>query len=238
MNVNSIKLILIFLALLVAMPAYAMPGEYVVLLHGLVRTNRSMNSLEAYLSKQGYEVLNIDYPSRKYQIPELAAMVREEVISKTSRAGKVHFITHSMGGIILRYIQKNYPLPNLGRVVMLSPPNQGSELADKMGSFPLFEWIVGPAGKQLGTDSNSVCRELGKADFELGVITGDESLYWINSSMIPGEDDGTVSVESARLEGMADFLVVHTSHPFIMNNETVMKQSVHFLQKGTFDKEE
>lgn len=238
MTANSIKSLLVLLVLLVAMPAYAMPGEYVVLLHGLIRTNRSMNSLETYLSQQGYEVLNIDYPSRKYEIPQLAAMIREEVISKTSSAGKVHFITHSMGGIILRYMQKNNPLPNLGRVVMLSPPNHGSELADKMGNFPLFEWIVGPAGKQLGTANNSICRELGKPDFELGVITGDESLYWINSSMIPGEDDGTVSVESARLEGMADFLVVHTSHPFIMNNETVMKQCVHFLQEGTFSKDE
>lgn len=238
MSTHSVKVLFVFLVFFVAMPAYAMPGEYVVLLHGLIRTNRSMNSLETYLSQQGYEVLNIDYPSRKHQIPELAAMVREEVISKTSNAVKVHFITHSMGGIILRYMQKNNPLPNLGRVVMLSPPNHGSELADKMANFPLLEWIVGPAGKQLGTDNNSICRELGKPGFELGVITGDESLYWINSSMIPGEDDGTVSVESAKLEGMADFLVVHTSHPFIMNNETVMKQCVHFLQKGTFSKDE
>jgi hypothetical protein len=238
MTANFHKFLLALLVLLIAMPAYSAPGEYVVLLHGLVRTNNSMNDMEKNLSSQGYVVLNIDYPSRKYEIPELAAMVREEIISKTPDAVKIHFITHSMGGIILRYIQKNNPLPNLGRVVMLSPPNHGSELADKFGNIKLFEWIVGPAGKQLGTDNKSVCRELGKADFELGVITGDESLYWINSSIIPGEDDGTVSVESAKLEGMADFLVVHTTHPFIMNNKMVMKQSVHFLQNGTFDKRE
>jgi len=238
MNANSIKLFWILLVFLAAMPAYSMPGEYVVLLHGLSRTSRSMNSLETFLSKEGYQVLNIDYPSRKYPVSELAAMVREEVVSKTPDAGKVHFITHSMGGIILRYMQNNNPLPNLGRVVMLSPPNHGSELADKMGNFRLIGWIIGPAGKQLGTNDNSICRKLGKPDFDLGVITGDESLYWINSSIIPGEDDGTVSVESARLEGMADFLVVHTSHPFIMSNETVMKQCVHFLEKGTFSRDE
>jgi triacylglycerol lipase len=238
MIVKIIKSIIVFLVFLVAMPAYSMPREYVVLLHGLARTNGSMNDLESFLSQEGYQVLNIDYPSRKYQISELAAMIREEVISKTPNAGKVHFITHSMGGIVLRYIQKNDPLPNLGRVVMLSPPNHGSELADKAGNLRLVEWIIGPAGKQLGTDDNSVCRELGKPDFELGVITGDESIYWINSLMIPGKDDGTVSIESAKLEGMTDFLIVHVSHSFIMNNKTVMRQCVHYLQKGTFDKKE
>ena len=101
-----------------------------------------MKALEMFLSEQSYEVLNIDYPSKKYQISELANIVRKEVISKTSDAGKVHFITHSMGGIILRYIQKYNPLPNLERVVMLSPPNHGSEVVDKLGDLWLFEFII------------------------------------------------------------------------------------------------
>lgn len=218
------------------MPAYSEPHEYVVLLHGLARTNGSMNDLEAFLSEQGYEVLNMDYPSRKHRIPELAAMVRAEVISKTSHAGKVHFITHSLGGIVVRYMQQDRPLPNLGRVVMLSPPNHGSEVVDKIGDFRFFEWINGPAGKQLGTDRNSICRKLGKANFELGIITGDRSINWINSLFIPGKDDGKVSIESAKAEGMTDFLVVHASHPFIMNDKTVMRQCVYFLQNGTFNK--
>jgi triacylglycerol lipase len=222
----------------VAMPAYCVPDEHVVLLHGLARTKDSMNDLETFLSKQGYQVVNIDYPSRKKPIHELAAIIRKEVTSKTSNAEKVHFITHSMGGIILRYIQKNDPLPNLSRVVMLSPPNHGSEVVDKIGDFRLFQWINGPAGKQMGTNHHGICQKLGRVNFELGVITGDRSINWINSLIIPGKDDGKVSIESTKVEGMADFLVVHASHPFIMNDKTVMKQCVHFLRKGTFSKKE
>jgi pimeloyl-ACP methyl ester carboxylesterase len=212
-----------------------MPSEYVVLLHGLARTSGSMNGLEAFLSEQGYHVVNIDYPSRKQQIAELADIVRKEVVLKTSGAGKVHFITHSLGGIILRYVQRHDPLPNLGRVVMLSPPNQGSEVVDKLGDSWLFELINGPAGKQLGTGENGVVQTLGKVNFELGVITGDRSINWINSLIIPGKDDGKVSIERAKVEGMADFLIVHASHPFIMKDKTVMTQCLHFLRSGKFN---
>jgi triacylglycerol lipase len=230
------KVLFILIILFVATPSYSVASEYVVLLHGLARSKSSMNNLGTFLSKQGYQVLNIDYPSRKHQIPELAAIVRKEVISKTSNAEKVNFITHSMGGIVLRYIQQYSPLPNLGRVVMLSPPNHGSEVVDRIGDFWFFEWINGPAGRQLGTDKNSIYQKLGRVNFEVGVITGDRSINWINSLIIPGNDDGKVSVDSAKVDGMADFLLVHASHPFIMSDKTVMKQCVYFLQNGTFCK--
>ena len=213
-----------------------MPAEQVVLLHGLARTSRSMNRLEKALLAHGYQVLNIDYPSRKYRIPELAQIVRKAVVSNAAQAQVIHFVTHSMGGIIVRYIQKNDPLPNLGRVVMLSPPNQGSEVVDALGSRWLFELINGPAGKQLGTDGVSILQGLGKVNFESGVITGDRSINWINSLIIPGKDDGKVSIESANVEGMADFLTVHASHPFIMRNKTVITQCLYFLRHGKFKK--
>jgi len=190
--------------------------------------------LEKYLSVRGYRVVNIDYPSRKHRIDELAKMVRQEVVANTTNGEKIHFITHSMGGIILRTIQQNDPLPNLGRVVMLSPPNQGSEVVDALGNLSLFGFINGPAGREIGTDEQSVPRQLGKIDFELGVITGDRSINWINSLLIPGKDDGKVSIERARIEGMADFRVEHVSHPFIMKDEKVMKECLHFLRNGFF----
>jgi hypothetical protein len=169
-------------------------------------------------------------------LSELAKIVRKETISKITGANKIHFVTHSMGGIIIRFIQKHDPLPNLGRVVMLNPPNCGSEVADFLDGIWLFESINGPAGKQLGTGENNICRTLGKANFELGIITGDKSINWINSLIIPGDDDGKVSTESAKVEGMTDFLVVHVSHPFIMNDKTVMTECVHFLRNGHFKK--
>ena len=231
------KAFIVFFILLITSQAYAVPTECVVLLHGLARTSNSMNKMAKHLSDQGYKVVNIDYPSRKYELSELAKIVRKETISKTTGADKIHFVTHSMGGIIVRFIQKHDPLPNLGRVVMLSPPNQGSEVVDFFSDLWFFESINGPAGKQLGTGKNSICRTLGKVNFELGIITGDKSINWINSFIIPGKDDGKVSIENAKVEGMADFLIVHVSHPFIMNDKTVMTECVHFLQNGHFKKD-
>lgn len=212
----------------------AMTGEYVILLHGLARTSRSMAGLGKFLTRRGYRVLNLDYPSRKYPIATLAKNIRKEVVKKTSGAGKLHFITHSMGGIILRHIQKNDPLPGLVRAVMLSPPNHGSEVVDRIGHTRLFQWINGPAGKELGTGRKGLCRTLGRVDFELGIITGDCSINWINSLIIPGKDDGKVSVESAKIAGMKEFLIVHAPHPLIMNHKKVMISCVNFLQSGFF----
>ena len=213
-----------------------MNREHVVLLHGLARTSGSMKELEQALSREGYEVWNIDYSSRKYGISEIAGIVRKEIISKTRNAEKVHFITHSMGGIIVRYIQKYDPLPNVGRVVMLSPPNHGNEVVDFLGNTWPFKFINGPAGKELGTEERGLPQGLGRVDFEAGIITGDESINWINSLIIPGNDDGKVSVDSAKVEGMKDFLVVHASHTFIMNDKTVISECLSFIRNGYFEK--
>ena len=234
-SAGLMRFLFILLIFLMTAQAYSLPAEHVILLHGLARTSNSMSRIEEVLADHGYQVLNIDYPSRKHQISELADIIRNEVVSKTRNVEKIHFITHSMGGVILRCIQRNHPLPNLGRVVMLSPPNQGSEVVDALGKLWLFEFINGPAGKQLGTDRNGIFSQLGKVNFELGVITGDRSINWINSLLIPGRDDGKVSVESAMVEGMADFLVVHVSHPFIMKDRRVITKCLHYLQNGSFD---
>jgi triacylglycerol lipase len=215
-------------------PVNSATQEKVLLLHGLARTSGSMKIMEKSLSHAGYQILNIDYPSRKYDIPELAGIVRKKIASKTNGAEKIHFVTHSMGGIILRYIQKNDPLPNIGRVVMLSPPNHGSEVVDSLKNFWPFGLINGPAGKQLGTDKMSISQSLGPVNFETGIITGDRSINWINSLIIPGDDDGKVSIDSAKVDGMADFIVVHVSHPFIMKNEGVILKCISFLRNGHF----
>jgi triacylglycerol lipase len=228
------KAFIFFSILLMATQAYSSTTEQVVLLHGLARTSRSMKGIEKFLSNRGYQVWNIDYPSRQYPVAELAKIVRNEVVSKTAAAGKVDFVTHSLGGIILRYMQEHDPLPNLGRVVMLSPPNHGSELVDTLGDFWPFGLVNGPAGKQLGTGRNSIPQELGNVNFELGVIAGDRSINWINSLIIPGKDDGKVSIESAKVKGMADFLIVHVSHSFIMKDKKVITNCLHFLRNGRF----
>ena len=218
------------------------PPECVVLLHGLARTEKSLSKLERYLQKAGYAVINLGYPSRKATIQALSIEAIPRALKQCSRrnAPKIHFVTHSMGGILVRYYLSRHRIQNLGRVVMLSPPNNGSEVVDRFKDTPLFKpifrWINGPAGEQLGTGHSGVPKSLKDPDFEVGIITGDRSINPILSLLIPGRDDGKVSVENAKLAGMKDFLVVHRPHPIIMNDKQVLQQVAAFLKKGTFDK--
>ena len=147
---------------------------------------------------------------------------------------KIHFVTHSMGGIVVRYYLKHHNLSRLGRVVMLSPPNRGTELVDFYKKGLLFQKTQGPAGLQLGTADGSLPLELGPVAFELGVIAGNRSFYPLNSALIPGPDDGIVSVQRTKVEGMTDFLLLPYSHPFIMQKEAVLEQVVHFLRQRKF----
>lgn len=210
--------------------------EVVVLLHGLGRSPGSMSKIEKALEKEGYEVLNLGYPSRMFTVEKLSEIVRNEIVNHLEDVERIHFVTYSMGGIIVRYIQQRLPIDNIGKVVMLSPPNHGSEVVDKFGRLKLFNWIIGPAGSQLGTSEGSLLLELDAVDFELGVIAGDRSINWILSSMIPGKNDGIISIDSAKVEGMKDFKVVHSTHPFIMKNKQVIKDICEFLRSGRFEK--
>lgn len=196
-----------------------------------------MAKLDGALAEAGYRVLNVDYPSRTAPIKELVdnAIVKAVANCEANGATKIDFVTHSLGGILVRSYLAQHTIPNLGRVVMLAPPNQGSEIVDKLGGWSLFKWINGAAGNELGTDSNSVPNKLGPANFPVGIIAGDRSINWINSLLIPGPDDGKVSVERAKLAGMTDFIVIHTTHPFIMRNDEAIHQTVEFLRTGKFD---
>ncbi|NNJ98848.1 MAG: alpha/beta hydrolase [Desulfatitalea sp.] len=225
--------------LLAAPPALAqrIHAEHVILLHGLARTERSLSTLENHLKAKGYKVLNVGYPSRHNPIEVLAETVISSGIERCRNNGavRIHFITHSLGGILVRYYLAHHDIPELGRVVMLAPPNGGSEVVDKLGKCPPFRWLNGPAGDQLGTDRGSIPRTLGPVDFDLGVIAGDRSINLFLSFLIPGRDDGKVSIENTKVDGMSDFTVVHTSHPFIMKNRRAIDQAIVFLQKGRFD---
>jgi pimeloyl-ACP methyl ester carboxylesterase len=211
--------------------------DTVVLLHGLGRSDRSMQSLGNRLAGYGYTVVNLGYPSTEHSIEYLAAEHLGPALAEccAGSAGRIHFVTHSMGGIVLRYYLEDHEVAGLGRVVMLSPPNQGSELADWIAESELLRRIMGPSAEQLGTDSASVPQQLGPVDFEVGVITGDRTLNPLFSRMIPGADDGKVSVERAKVEGMADFLVVPHTHTYIMLADDVVYQTVYFLRYGEFE---
>jgi triacylglycerol lipase len=206
----------------------------VVLLHGLGRTHRSMRPLEEALQQMGYRVVNMGYPSRTHTLGELVDTLAVALDACCIAGGApVHFVTHSMGGILVRAYLAEHELPGLGRVVMLSPPNQGSEVVNRLPE-ELLTLLLGPASVRLGTDSASVPLRLGPVEFELGVIAGDLSLNPLFSFWLPGDDDGAVSVQSAWVEGTADFVVVPYSHTFIMRKDEVILQVLSFLESGRF----
>ena len=210
-------------------------NECVILLHGLARTDNSMSKLELHLIDH---VVNVDYPSREKDIQTLAVESINEAINECEKVNpeRIHFVTHSMGGILVRYYLGVNRMEKLGRVVMLSPPNRGSEVVDKLKDNIIFKWLNGPAGQQLGTNKESMPNKLGRPYYEVGIITGDKTVNPVLSLMIPGEDDGKVSVERAKLMGMKDFLVVHKSHTFIMNDEDIINQVIYFIENGIFKK--
>lgn len=213
--------------------------DCVILVHGLGRTKNSMMLMKHYLKKEGYRVVSFSYDSRHLSVDESAEKLKEAVskeLENLSEKSKLHIVTHSLGGILVRKIFENGTPQQLGRVVMLSPPNHGSELPDKLGKIPLYQKVTGPAGMELGTDRGSYPAQLGDVNFELGVIAGDRSLNPFYSCLIKGKDDGKVSVKSAKVNGMTDFIVMHTSHTWIMNRKAVQKQVVNFLRNGCFQR--
>ncbi len=217
-------------------PVWAAPTDSptVVVLHGLGRTAASMGPLEHALRAEGYRVVNLGYPSRHHGVDGLVDTVHAALETCCATAGPLHFVTHSLGGILVRAYAERHGHERIGRVVMLSPPNQGSEIVDRLDGLPIFEWILGPAALQLGADGGGATIDLGPPRFEVGIITGDASFNPLFSWWLPGPDDGKVSVESARLEGADGFLVVPYTHTFIMRKEDVITQVLSFLRDGRF----
>jgi pimeloyl-ACP methyl ester carboxylesterase len=197
-------------------------SECVILIHGLGRTYRSMRKIEDSLLGAGYITVNLDYPSRKKTIESIASEYVPLATGKcrNSNAESIHFVTHSMGGIVARKAIKDSKPDILGRVVMLSPPNQGSLVAEALKERWYYQLLNGPSGLQLTTSPDSLPNRLGPVDYPVGVIAGDKPAFfdeWL-LDIFTGDSDGKVSVERTKIEGMSDFLIVHKSHTYIILN--------------------
>jgi hypothetical protein len=229
---------LIILLWITTFHAHASQAECVILLHGMGRTAFSMNDIEASLKQHHYKVWNESYPSLSQPVEELAGPAIEAGLNycRSHQALRIHFTTHSLGGILVRYYLQGHRIENLGRIVMLAPPNRGSEVTDQMKDGFFYQTIMGPAAQELGTEESSLPNSLKPIEGEIGIIAGKkEGEPWFLPE-IPGDDDGKVAVERTKLAEMKDFLLVNVGHTFIMDDEEVIRQIGYFLRHGVFDR--
>lgn len=183
------------------------------------------------MQANGYRVLNVDYPSRRFDLAGLAEWVRRPIESfLAGQTARVHFVGHSMGGLLIRYYLHRYPLATLGRIVMLGTPNRGSEIADLLQRFPPYRWLYGLAGQQLCTRTQHVPLDSG----EIGIVAGNFSVDPLCSWIIGAENDGKVSVESSKPDVAHTHVVARASHSFMPSNKKVQQLVLEFLKNGRF----
>ena len=208
--------------------------EGVVLLHGILRTKHCLKGLVNFLQNNNYKVLDIDYPSSKHDILSIAKLLHLQIQKFATQVTKVHFVGYSMGGLIIRaYLNLYYP-NNLGRVVMLGTPNQGSEIADFLQNFWIYKKLYGPAGQQLITNQTAFKDIFGCVNYELGVIAGSSSFYLIANRIIKKESDGRVSIENTKVKNMKEHIVVRSGHTMLANNKQAWQLTLAFLNTGSF----
>ena len=210
-------------------------AEVVVLLHGLGRTDRSMRPLESHLADAGYRTHNLRYPSTQLGPDALVEHLHHQLEACCAKADRLHFVTHSLGGIVVRAYAAKHSPKHLGRVVMLAPPNRGSPYVDRFGEWEVLARAAGPTAVQLGTDDDSLPNRLPEPDFVFGVIAGTRNRVPLSRYVIAEPSDGTVSVTSTQIDGMADFVTVDATHTFIMRSPETALQTLVFLRTGRFD---
>jgi triacylglycerol esterase/lipase EstA (alpha/beta hydrolase family) len=212
---------------------------FVILVHGLRAKSTIFQKMEKALLQQGYNVCRVDYPSTEYTIQALADTALNEAVRRCQQAGSdtLYFVGHSMGGILIRYFLQENEVSPLGKVVFISTPHHGTELVNKLAWSKLFQNFNGPGGMQLGAAEDDFIQSLNVPDYDFAVIMSKRSINPVESMLISGKDDGRVPIESARLEGMQDFVLVKTNHHFSMKNDATIKQVISYLKTGQFVKD-
>ena len=207
----------------------------VVVLHGLGRSKAAMWLLARRLEDAGYWVARVGYHSLRHTPDQILADIGRQIEACClGRSRKVHFVGHSLGGLLIRAYLTDRRVANLGRVVLIGTPNTGTEIIDNLRHKWWFK-VLGPMAQQLGTDDNSFPRTIGPPDYPLGVIAG-KTARSANEALLPGDDDGLVTVDSTRVDGMTDFVVMETTHAAMRYDRDVADQVVRFLITGAFDK--
>jgi triacylglycerol lipase len=206
-----------------------------ILLHGLGRSAWSMRKVAKHLKAENYIVWNHSYPSTKQPIQDLTIAIDDALLfCEEQNATEIYFVTHSLGGILVRQYFQNQVIENVKAVVMLAPPNHGSEVVDAYKDSWWFQWFTGPAGQQLGTEPTSIPNTLQPIPLNIGIIAGTKTSDPWFANLFAGDNDGKVSVNSAQLAEMKDFLTVKAGHTYIMSSKEVLNQISYFFENGNF----
>ena len=206
-------------------------GPVVVLLHGLWRGMHAMEPMARALGSAGFATLNLPYPSTRMPIPTLVSHIRAEV-GKIADERPVHFITHSLGGILARCLLQESPPWQVGRLIMLAPPNGGSEIVDWSKRHPLIHLLLGPAGRSLGSDGLPTQLPPLPPGIEAAVIMGNRcSIPWFRG-LLDKDNDGIVSAPKGKIDGLRGFKVVDADHTFIQVHPEVIRMCMEFLKSG------
>ena len=208
-----------------------MDGPAVILIHGLLQSSKCMSDMAATFEKAGYQTIEFDYPSTQISIPE-AAQYLDQLIGSLDGIDEINFVTHSMGGLVVRAYSMEFEDPRIKRMVMLGTPNQGAELADITQQYWILRTAAGPGARQLGTRPDGLIPKLPAPKFEFAVIAGSRGTPTGWNPLIPGDDDGTVTVESTKLGGAADFTTVHALHSRLLWHEEALAHTVNFIKEG------
>jgi pimeloyl-ACP methyl ester carboxylesterase len=207
--------------------------KVVIVVHGIIRSSKSMKTMKARLEKENYTVVPFDYPSTRVSVAKCASFLGSTVESLKD-AKEINFVTHSMGGLIVRSWSADHKMTNIGRLVMMGTPNKGAELADKLKDWKIFKFVLGPAGQDLVSGEEGIIANLHVPKFEFGIVAGVKGTAKGYNPLIPGDDDGTVALSSARLEGASDFITVSALHSFLPSNPKTVDSVARYLKTGAF----
>ena len=203
----------------------------IVLLHGQGRTRLSMMILSRRFRSAGYQTVNFPYNQTIDSLDEISDQLID-FIRKKVKTKNYHLIGHSLGNVIIRdAFQKEYP-DGLGKVVMLAPPNQPAHLAKRLKKNLIYRVFTGDSGQKLSEEK--FYRDLPVPTVPFGVIAGNKGQRLTFSE----PNDGLVSIESTKLDGMADWILLHHGHTFIMNCKDTFDQCQHFIEHGHFKQSE
>jgi triacylglycerol lipase len=214
--------------------------EVVIMLHGLWRSVRAMRPMANYLSNHGFSTVNVPYSSFRHDLDTLVSVVNKEIEPWVKQGRTIHFVTHSLGGVVVRRLLEKLEesqIEQVGRVVMLAPPHRGSEIVDWLRSSRLrsIKGVLGPAGKFLSSEEMAKQSEEFPSGVEAAVIMGEKSAIPFFRKLLDASNDGIVSVEKGRLFGIKEFKVVHADHTFISSEPEVMELTARFIDRGTME---